>query len=96
MPFSETYVRKANMSPNPFSPSQAIHGSIAHGVMLSSTQILDKQDVQTLSGRTITLYSSEEGTSLYQSSRDVGDIVGVSNCFAWKLQKRTTMIEISW
>ncbi|XP_060585787.1 uncharacterized protein LOC132741599 isoform X2 [Ruditapes philippinarum] len=40
---------------------QAIRGSIANGVILSSTQISDEQDVPTLSGRTITLYNTNQG-----------------------------------
>ncbi|XP_045209356.2 fasciclin-1-like [Mercenaria mercenaria] len=40
---------------------QAIRGSIAHGFILSSTQISDEQDVPTLSGRTITLYNTRQG-----------------------------------
>lgn len=44
---------------------QAIRGSIAHGVILSSTQITDEQDVPTLSGRTITLYNTNQGNKIY-------------------------------
>ncbi|WAR06644.1 BGH3-like protein [Mya arenaria] len=40
---------------------EAVHGSIAHGVILSSTQIPQEQEVTTLSGRTITLYNTEHG-----------------------------------
>ncbi|KAL4228516.1 hypothetical protein ACF0H5_011564 [Mactra antiquata] len=39
----------------------AINGSIAHGVILSSTQITDEQNVRTMAGRTITLYNTNQG-----------------------------------
>lgn len=54
---------------------EAIHGSIAHGVILSSTHITDEQDVTTLSGKIITLYNVNQGIYVIGSKVRVNVVI---------------------